>query len=189
MRSIKSPLPRQSLVAATLPVVRSMGHTGRQMMESLEGRRLLAAPQIADLGFSGPAVVDKTLFIPVVANDADGDAVSLSASVTAPDGAAAAVTFTPDTNRWLEMDVDGYGTLLFQLFDNVAPETTSRIAGLADTGWYDQLRIGRVERVRPAVGIHEVEPQPLADVREPPGHTLEVPKCDVRRLLDPRHGA
>lgn len=114
-------------------------------IEALEMRRLLAAPVIEPLGFSGPASVGNSLFVPLAANDADNDGVSWSvAIVDSPDGANAAAEFLPQQNTFLEMNVQGFGTMLFQLFDNIAPETVRRITGLANTGFYDGLRIFRV---------------------------------------------
>ena len=114
-------------------------------IESLEPRRMLAAPQILAVPFSGPASVGNSIFIPMAADDADGDAVSYSVSITtAPGGANAAAEFLPQDNTFLRMDVQGFGTMTYQLFDNIAPETVRRIAGLADTGFYDGLQIFRV---------------------------------------------
>ena len=114
--------------------------------EPLEGRRLLAAPSLADLPFAANPVVGSSIFLPVTTTDADGDAVvDLSATVTSsPDGADGTATFLPRENRFLQMDVSGFGTMTYQLFDNIAPETVSRLSGLADSGFYDGLQIFRV---------------------------------------------
>src|SRR5687768_12852445 len=71
-------------------------------MESLEPRRLLAAPQILAVPFTGPATVGNSLFIPIASNDADGDAVTYSVSITnAPASANAAAEFLPQDNTYL----------------------------------------------------------------------------------------
>ena len=114
-------------------------------VESLEPRRLLAAPQLLPVDFSGPAPVGNSIFIPLAANDADGDSVTYTVSITnAPSGANAAAEFLPDDNTFLQMDVQDFGTMTYQLFNNIAPETVRRIAGLADSGFYDGLQIFRV---------------------------------------------
>ena len=115
-------------------------------LEPLEGRRLLAAPGIADLSVTTDAAVGSSLFLPVRTSDADGNALSsLTASVTnAPDGGSATAELLPRDNRFLQMDVEGFGTLTYELFDNIAPETVGRISGLADSGFYDGLQIFRV---------------------------------------------
>lgn len=115
-----------------------------QLIESLEQRRLLAAPEIAPLPDFGDMPAGKTLFLPVNVSDADGDAVTLGVNVASGDDAFVDAEFVDDDNTWLQMDVEGYGTMLFQLFDEVAPETVRRISALADTGFYDGLEIFRV---------------------------------------------
>ena len=115
-------------------------------LEPLEGRRLLAAPSIADLPVTTDAAVGSSLYLPVQTSDADGDPLSdLSATVTTvPDGGSATAEVLPRSNRFLQMDVEGFGTMTYALFDNIAPETASRISGLADSGYYDGLQVFRV---------------------------------------------
>ncbi len=126
----------RKLASATRPVV---------PFESLEARRLLAAPQILTIPFTGPATTGNSIFVPIASNDADGDAVSYSVSIiNSPSGASAAAEFMPQGNTFMRMDVQGFGTMTYQLFDNIAPETVRRIAGLSDSGFYDGLRIFRV---------------------------------------------
>ena len=127
--------PRNAVVRAAASV----------SLEPLEGRRLLAAPSLADQPVTVDAAVGSSLFLPVAVSDADGNAIDgLSATVAGPSGGSASVDVLPRDNRFLQMDVQGYGTLTYQLFDNIAPETVSRIAGLADSGYYDGLQIFRV---------------------------------------------
>ncbi len=122
-----------------------LGRNASLAIESLEERRLLAAPQFLDLPFEGPAAVGNSLFVPVAANDADDDSITYTVSIVdGPDGANAAAEFLPQTNTFLRMDVEGFGTMLYQLYDNIAPETVRRISGLADSGFYDDLQIFRV---------------------------------------------
>lgn len=114
------------------------------VLEPLEQRRLLAAPEIAPLPDFGPIPAGKTLFLPVNTSDADGDAVTLGANVAPGDASFADAEFISNDNTWLQMDVEGYGNMLFELYDDVAPETVRRISGLANTGFYDGLEIFRV---------------------------------------------
>ena len=116
-------------------------------MEVLEARRLLAAPQIGDL----PPTIDaldapagKALYLPITADDADGDAVSFSAELTGDNAGQASVEVVDPTNTFLALRTADFGTMVFQLFDDVAPETVDRIAGLAEAGYYDGLNIFRV---------------------------------------------
>src|SRR5690606_1611496 len=85
-------------------------------MESLESRRLLAAPEIAPLPFRGVAPAGKSLPTPELTNDADDDSVTLTAAATAANAAQVNVEFLPQDNTYLEMDVAGLGTMTFQLF-------------------------------------------------------------------------
>ena len=117
------------------------------VIDVLEARRLLAAPEIADL----PPTIDaldapagKALFIPVTADDADGDAVSFSAGLTGDNADQGEVEVLDPGNTFLALRTADFGTMTFQLFDDVAPETVDRISGLAEAGYYDGLNIFRV---------------------------------------------
>lgn len=119
--------------------------TRSSSLEALESRFLLAAPQILPAPFSGPASVGNSLFLPVATDDADGNAITYSVAVaSSPAGANSAAEFLPQDNTFLQMNVTGFGTMTYQLFDNIAPETVRRIAGLANSGFYDGLQIFRV---------------------------------------------
>ncbi len=113
-------------------------------MESLEARRLLAAPELAPPPFTDDAPAGKSLLIPINASDADGDDVGLTVAATGANAGQVSVEVLPQDGTWLEMEVAGFGTMTFQLFDDIAPETVRRIGALADTGFYDGLEIFRV---------------------------------------------
>ncbi|MEL7239955.1 MAG: peptidylprolyl isomerase, partial [Planctomycetota bacterium] len=114
------------------------------VVENLEERRLLAAPEIAELPISLPAPVGKTLILPIAVDDADGDAVSLTASLTSGPGDAA-LDFVNRNNTFVEVDVAQFGVMTFQLFNDIAPNGSSLFASLGDTGFYDNLIIPRVD--------------------------------------------
>ncbi len=114
------------------------GFLVRAAIESLEARRLLAAPTldpIADI----TVPVGKTYQLPVSANDADGD--TLSYTVTRSNGNIVPVVRDDDT--WLEMNVAGFGTMEFLLYDTVTPETVARMASLARSGYFDGVLFHR----------------------------------------------
>lgn len=46
--------------------------------------------------------------------------------------------------RNLRMSVENYGDMVFQLFEQLAPRTSGRIAGLAESGFYDDIVFHRV---------------------------------------------
>ena len=159
------------------------------VFETLEARRLLAAPEIGPLPFEPEAVAGHPIYLPLQISDADGDAVDdLTVSVVETPGEEAngSAEVLPRENRFLEMDVAGpdfSGTMTFQLFDNVAPETTSRIAALADTGFYDGLEIFRViddfilqfgDPANDGTGVLDPDGEPnTGDERRSPEFTFE----------------
>ncbi len=112
--------------------------------ETLEARRLLAAPEVLPLPISNEALEARALYVPVRTTDADGDDVTLSVELTGDNADDAFVELLPRDNTFLRMNVDGFGEMTFQLYDDIAPETARRISGLADAGYYDGLSIFRV---------------------------------------------
>ncbi len=116
----------------------------RAVTETLEARRLLAAPELLDQPFDLPVQAGKSLYLPVRSNDADGDAVLLTAEVLGDEADDATVEFLPRDTTYLEMNLADGRTLTYQLYDDIAPETVRRISGLAEAGYYDDLRIFRV---------------------------------------------
>jgi cyclophilin family peptidyl-prolyl cis-trans isomerase len=53
-------------------------------------------------------------------------------------------TLMPTGNQSIRMNVDGYGTMVFHLFDNYSDRVTSRIKQLASSGFYNGLKFHRV---------------------------------------------
>ena len=116
----------------------------RPLIDALEARRLLAAPQIDPLPFDADIPAGKTLYVPLTTEDADGDDVDVAAIL--PPGTFGEVeVLDEDDGTFVEMNVAGFGNLTFFLFDDVAPNTIDRFVGLAETGFYDDLEIRRVE--------------------------------------------
>lgn len=76
----------------------------------------------------------KTLQIPIAGEDADGDKLSYSVST----GSGVSATFRSSDNTWLDFYTNK-GTLRFQLFDDLAPNTVRKIRGLVESGFYDGL--------------------------------------------------
>ncbi|MEM1011026.1 MAG: peptidylprolyl isomerase [Planctomycetota bacterium] len=123
---------------------RPMSPVTRAVTETLESRRLLAAPQLLSQPFDLPVQAGKSLYVPVRADDTDGDALNLTAEVLGDDANNATATFLPRDTTYLQMNLADGRVLTYQLFDDVAPETVRRISGLAESGFYDDLRIFRV---------------------------------------------
>jgi cyclophilin family peptidyl-prolyl cis-trans isomerase len=109
--------------------------------ETLEARRLLHAPALDAI----PAYivpVGKTVQIPVHATYDHADPLTF----TVTDNSSQIVTqYRASTNTFIEMTVQGYSTpMVFQLFDDLAPQTVARIKGLVNAGFYDGLTFHRV---------------------------------------------
>src|SRR4051812_36994505 len=104
----------------------------RPQLEPLEPRWVLAAPTLA-------AIPDVTVLAGAPLNvaldgfDADNDQLSFSATST-NSGLTLAV---PTGNHSLRLDVANFGTMEFQLYDDLAPRTASRIEELTNQGFYD----------------------------------------------------
>lgn len=106
---------------------------------SLEERLVMAAPVLDPIPVAAlPA--GKTLMIPLTAADADGDA--LTYTVTGDNGEILASVKTGQP--FLKMSIAGYGDMVFQLFDDFAPNTVDTITGLVNDGFYDGLTIHRI---------------------------------------------
>ena len=110
------------------------------VMEVLEERRLLAAPQLDALA-DVTVPIGKTIQIPLTATDADGNTLTYTSS----DNSGALSTFVrPRDGTFVDLNVRDYGTLEFQLFDTNAPDTVRRIVGLVNSGFYNGLTFHRV---------------------------------------------
>ncbi|MEX2187537.1 MAG: peptidylprolyl isomerase [Pirellulales bacterium] len=53
-------------------------------------------------------------------------------------------TYIPQNNRSMRINVNNFGTMTFQLFDDRAPRATNRIAELAESGFYNNILFHRV---------------------------------------------
>ncbi len=72
----------------------------------------------------------------------DPNKTGLTYTVTSDNPAV--TTTIPTGNRNLQVDVEGFGKMLFQLFDDKAPRATNRITELAGDNFYDGLKFHRV---------------------------------------------
>ena len=111
--------------------------TLRAAIDALEPRRFLAG----DLSLSCPSSITvpagKTIQVPVTVDG--GATISFDADPSSYLNAG----FRADTNPWLEL-VTSRGTMRFQLFADLAPNTVRAIRGLVDSGFYDGLSFDRV---------------------------------------------
>ena len=160
---------RHHLIA---PVLRSVRHRGpaahkarlfrRARIESLEVRRVLAAPTLADLPDEITLLAGAPLHIALDGFDSDGD--SLTYSTNSTNSAVSAIIPKQETtggNRSLRITVSHHlgtdtpgdpsddqvvqlGTMEFELFEGRASRATSQIIDLAQSGWYDGKLFHRV---------------------------------------------
>jgi cyclophilin family peptidyl-prolyl cis-trans isomerase len=106
----------------------------------LENRQYFANPVLGAIG-SQTLPIGKPVMVPLVASDADGDRLSYTVS----DNSGSVTTqLVPSNNTWLRMEVQGFGTMEFQLFNDRAPDTVRRISGLVQSGFYDGLTFHRI---------------------------------------------
>jgi len=112
-------------------------------------RCLLAAPELAPLA-DVTVLAGAPTYIALDGFDPDGDVLAYSATV---EGAAlsnpqianpALEAIVPAGNRSLRLSVEGFGDMVFELFENWAPNTTARIIELAQSDFYDGLTFHRI---------------------------------------------
>src|SRR5574340_773824 len=108
-------------------------------IESLEDRRVLAAPTL-DVPAEVNLVAGAPLHIALHGSDADHDAIDYTVATTG----TSLRTYVPEGNRSLKISVANYGDMVFQLFEDRAQKTTSRIIALANQSFYDGLIFHRV---------------------------------------------
>jgi cyclophilin family peptidyl-prolyl cis-trans isomerase len=112
----------------------------RPSVESLEDRCLLAAPVIDPIAnLAIPA--GKTYVLPVTASDADGD--PLSCTVNSSDPSKVSVQLHKD-NPYLLVSVAGFGDMVFQLFQDITPNTVQTIESLVQSDFYNDLTFHRI---------------------------------------------
>lgn len=110
----------------------------RIALESLEPRLALAT-DLADPFFvpiqDQEVLGGAPLWLGIDGLGADGGPLNYTVAVSNPDLLQA--SFSPRTNRSLQMDVAGYGQMTFQLFDDLAPRTTQHIESLVNSGLFN----------------------------------------------------
>ncbi len=110
-------------------------------IETLESRQLLHAPTV-DVIPSYNVPIGKTVQIPITASYDHSD--KLTYTVT-DDSKSVVGTFRAAGNSYVEMKVEGYAqAMVFQLFDDLAPNTVAQMKSLVNAGFYDGLSFYRV---------------------------------------------
>ena len=81
------------------------------------------------------------LAIPLDAADLDGDDLTFTATVA---NEQLVQTEIPTGNRSLRLNVAGFGEMVFELYEDLAPRATKQIIQLANDGFYDGIIFHRV---------------------------------------------
>ncbi len=81
------------------------------------------------------------LHIPIDAYDPDGGPLTVTVSVANPALLQASVL---SGNRSIRVDMQGYGDMVFELFEDRAPVASGRVIELANSGFYDGIIFHRV---------------------------------------------
>src|SRR5256885_10625493 len=104
-------------------------------MHALEARSYFSAP-VLDAISDRTVPAGKTIQVPLTATDADGNPLQYSVS---SDNDVIVPELHPTTNTWLRLATT-QGTMLFQLFDDVAPDTVANLTGLVNAGFFNGLK-------------------------------------------------
>ncbi|NQV23139.1 MAG: peptidylprolyl isomerase [Rhodopirellula sp.] len=108
--------------------------------ESLEARSLLTAtPVLAPLA-DVTLLSGSPLYVALNGSDADNQLLTFTATSSNSD----VTTYIPEGNRSIEVDVQDFGTMTFELFEDKAPRATEHIIELAESGFYDGSTFHRV---------------------------------------------
>ncbi len=111
------------------------------VMQTLENRQLLHAPSV-DVIPSYNVPVNNTVQIPVTATYDHSDKLTWTVS---DNSSSVVAQYRNQNNTFIQMNVVGFSTpMVFQLFDDVAPDTVRRIKGLVRAGFYDNLTFHRI---------------------------------------------
>ena len=85
--------------------------------------------------------IGSPLHLPIDAYDPNGDPLTVTVDVENSDAIEAVVL---SDNRSIRIDLEGFGDMVFELFEQRAPVPAGRVAALADTGFYDGILFHRI---------------------------------------------
>lgn len=108
--------------------------------ESLEFRTLLTNTPLLASFADVTLLSGSPLHIPLNGSDADDQVLTFSATSDNAD----ITTYVPENNRSLEINVQTFGTMTFELFEDKAARATEQIITLAESGFYDGSTFHRV---------------------------------------------
>ncbi|MGB7344278.1 MAG: tandem-95 repeat protein [Pirellulaceae bacterium] len=118
---------------------------GVQSLQTLSDRSGVPIPQSDEPTFetigNQTVGIGSPLHIPVDVYDPDGGVQKVTVSVENPALLEAVVL---SGNRSIRIDMDTYGDMVFELFEQRAPEASGRVIELAEDGFYDGIIFHRV---------------------------------------------
>ena len=118
---------------------------GVQTLETLSTTASVPIPQSEDPTFDtvGDVTVQigSPLHIPIDAYDPDGGPLTVTVSVDNPPLLEATVL---SGNRSIRIDMEGYGDMVFEMFEQRAPVAAGRVIDLANSDFYDGIIFHRV---------------------------------------------
>ena len=119
--------------------------TGVQTLAQLSTLSGIAIPKSSTPSFetigNQTVAIGSPLHIPVDAYDPNGNPLTISVSSSNPSLIAAEVL---SGNRSLVLTTEGYGDMVFELFESEATRATSRIIQLAQSGFYNKTATNQV---------------------------------------------
>ncbi len=119
--------------------------TGVLSLAELSQRSGVPIPQSEDPTFAPlgnqTVGIGSPLHIPIDVYDPDGGAQTVTVTADNP-ALLEAVVLTG--NRSIRIDMETYGDMVFELFEQRAPRASGRVADLADAGFYDGIIFHRV---------------------------------------------
>lgn len=118
---------------------------GVQSLQELSTRSGVPIPQSEDPTFEQvgdqTVLIGSPLHIPIDAYDPDGGPLTVTVSVEDPTLLEATVL---QGNRSIRVNMQGYGDMVYELFEQRAPTATGRIVTLAESDFYDGVIFHRI---------------------------------------------
>jgi cyclophilin family peptidyl-prolyl cis-trans isomerase len=111
----------------------------RLAVEELEDRCLLAAPVIDQFQVIPNFPLGKSIVLPVTASDPSGGSISWTVTSSSPNFTVTQST----TNTYLLINTT-LGSMEFQLFNDLTPQTVAIITGLVNSGFYNGSSFSRI---------------------------------------------
>ncbi|GIW98701.1 MAG: peptidyl-prolyl cis-trans isomerase [Pirellulaceae bacterium] len=119
--------------------------TGVQSLDTISQRSGVAIPTSATPSFDALSDVNvaigSPLHIPIDAYDPNGDPLTVTVTSSDPSLVTAEVL---TGNRSLRLNMQGFGDMVFELFEDRAPVPSGRVIQLAQSGFYDGVTFHRV---------------------------------------------